>query len=59
MKHQYEPVNDYKMDGKKQEHYRRKNWSSLILWNCGHDLNKGLTPLEVNTQKGSYLHGFE
>jgi hypothetical protein len=59
VKHQYEPAEEYKMDGKKQEHYRRKNWSSLILWNCGHDLNRKLTPEVVNTQSGSWLHGFE
>lgn len=59
VKHQYEPTEEYKMDGRKQETYRRKNWSSLILWNCGHELNKRLTPLEVNTQTGSWLHGFQ
>tara|TARA_R110002110_G_scaffold47011_3_gene141487 strand:- start:788 stop:1300 length:513 start_codon:yes stop_codon:yes gene_type:complete len=59
VKHKYEPTDEYKMDGRKQEHYRRKNWSSLILWNCGHDLNKKLTPEVVSTQTGSWLHGFE
>ena len=59
VKHDYAPENKIKMDGRKQEHYRRKNWSSLILWNCGHQLNKTLTPLEVNTQTGGWLHGFE
>ena len=59
VKHDYAPENKIKMDGRKQEHYRRKNWSSLILWNCGHQLNKKLTPLEVNTQTGGWLHGFE
>ena len=59
VKHKYEPTDEYKMDGRVQEQYRRKNWSSLILWNCGHDLNKKLTPEVVSTQTGSWLHGFE
>jgi lipopolysaccharide biosynthesis glycosyltransferase len=34
--------NDYKTKaskkylGNKNENYPRKNWSSLVLWNCGH-----------------------
>jgi hypothetical protein len=59
VKHDYAPEDKMKMDGRKQEHYRRKNWSSLMLFNCGHELNKKLTPLEVNSMKGGWLHGFE
>jgi hypothetical protein len=59
VKHKYEPTEEFKMDGRKQESYRRKNWSSLILWNCGHELNRRLNPIDVNTQPGSWLHGFE
>ena len=58
VKHKYEPEEGFKMDGRKQENYRRKNWSSLILWNCGHPLNRKLTPELVNTMPGSWLHGF-
>ena len=57
--HKYEPVKSTKMDGKVQEPYRRKNWSSLMMFNCGHELNKRLTPEVVNTQTGRWLHGFE
>ena len=42
-----------------QENYRRKNWSSFMLFNCGHELNKKLTPQVVNSQTGGWLHGFE
>ena len=59
VKHKYEPGDGYKMDGRRQENYRRKNWSSLILWNCSHPLNKKLTPEYVNTMSGEWLHGFQ
>jgi hypothetical protein len=56
--HKYEPEKTTKMDGKEQQPYRRKNWSSLMMFNCSHDLNKQLTPKVVNTQTGRWLHGF-
>lgn len=58
-KHDYTPKNDVKMDGKKQTIYPRKNWSSLMLWNCSHEANAQITPSVVNTQTGRYLHRFE
>jgi len=56
--HKYEPEKTTKMDGKEQHPYRRKNWSSLMMFNCEHQLNKQLTPEVVNTQTGRWLHGF-
>jgi hypothetical protein len=56
--HKYEPEKTTKMDGKEQQPYRRKNWSSLMMFNCSHALNKQLTPEVVNTQTGRWLHGF-
>ena len=58
VKHKYEPGDGVKMDGMKQENYRRKNWSSFVLWNCSHPLNRTLTPEVVNTQTGQWLHAF-
>jgi len=58
-KHDYKPQNNTKMDGCQQTQYPRKNWSSLILWNCSHPANKKLTPDIINTQTGKYLHRFE
>lgn len=58
-KHEYTPKSGVKMDGKKQTTYPRKNWSSLILWNCEHQANAQITPEIVNTQTGKYLHRFE
>jgi hypothetical protein len=45
------------MDGQIQQGYARKNWSSLMLFNCGHEKNKRLTPRMVNYFTGSQLHG--
>ena len=58
VKHKYEPTDKFKMDGREQVTYPRKNWSSLMLWNCGHESNKVLTPEEVNKKDGKFLHGF-
>jgi hypothetical protein len=44
------------MDGKFQHQYPRKNWSSMILWNCEHLHVKALTPEIVNRESGMYLH---
>jgi hypothetical protein len=43
----------------KNEDYPRKNWSSLIIWNCEHPANKLLTPDYVDEHTGSELHRFE
>lgn len=59
VKHQYKPTNKIKMDGKEQHAYPRKNWSSMMLFNCGHVSCKNLTPEVVNTKSGQYLHRFE
>jgi hypothetical protein len=58
VKHNYKPLNKIKMDGKVQLHYPRKNWSSLILWNCGHPANKKLNLNIVNSESGKFLHRF-
>ncbi len=59
VKHDYRPPENIKMDGQLQERYHRKNWSSLILWNCGHPANGVLTCEAVNHRPGSFLHGFQ
>jgi hypothetical protein len=41
-----------------QEAYQRKNWSSVMLINCGHEAHKNLSIDDVNTKPGSWLHGF-
>lgn len=46
---QYTPNSDIKMDGISQAAMWRKNWCSLILFNCEHPANRVLTTDMVNT----------
>jgi len=48
-----------KMDGQVQTYYNRKNWSSVILWNCEHTAHKNLTLEALNTWPGRDLHAFK
>lgn len=52
------PQNAAKLDGRLNQSYFRKNWSSMILWNCDHPSNKGLTKERVNFMRGIDLHTF-
>ncbi len=58
VKHDYKTRQKVKYLGNKNEDYPRKNWSSLVLWNCGHPANKVLTPEFVSEKPGSFLHRF-
>jgi len=58
VKHNYKTKHNTKYLGAKNEDYPRKNWSSVVLWNCNHHLNKKLTPEVVMNSTGSYLHRF-
>lgn len=59
VKHNYPPAPDsLKMDGRAQRIYRRKNWSSFVLWNCAHPANKAMTPERVSFSTGADLHSF-
>lgn len=55
-KQDYVPKCDTKMDGQAQQKYFRKNWSSFMLFNCGHPSNRFLTVEAVNEEPGSWLH---
>ncbi|KAI4331226.1 hypothetical protein MLD38_029431 [Melastoma candidum] len=57
--HDYTPKQNEKMDGKVQTVYPRKNWSSMVLYNCAHPKNRVLTPELVSSQTGAYLHRFQ
>lgn len=57
-KHDYQPVNQMKLDGQVQINYPRKNWSSVVLWNCDHPKNKLITPDLVNEVSPLFLHRF-
>jgi lipopolysaccharide biosynthesis glycosyltransferase len=57
-KHDYLTKANKKYFDSKNENYPRKNWSSLIIWNCGHLKNRVLTPKLVSDKPGSFLHRF-
>ena len=59
VKHDYLTKSSTKYLGNKNENYPRKNWSSVILWNCGHPENRCLTPDFVSSKNGSFLHRFQ
>ncbi len=48
-----------KKAGQTQSAYGRKNWSSVMLFNCGHPANQALTPEIVNAWPGRDLHAFK
>jgi len=58
VKHTYEPRNDVKYLNSVQYKYPRKNWSSVVLWNCSHRMNKQVTPDFVNSSDALGLHRF-
>lgn len=58
VQHDYRTKAASKYLGAKNEDYPRKNWSSVILWNCAHYDNRHLTPENVATMTGAELHRF-
>lgn len=58
VQHNYAPVDVMKMDSQPQAAYPRKNWSSLILWNCAHPAHQELDIEDINTVPGIKLHAF-
>ena len=58
VKHDYQTKVHKKYLGNINENYPRKNWSSVILWNCAHPKHKILTPEFIASQTGKYLHRF-
>lgn len=59
VKHDYRPKTDTKFLGQEQSRYARKNWSSLMLINCGHSSCSELTPDYINVASGLDLHRFD
>ncbi len=56
VQHDYRPKETTKMDRAVQTLYPRKNWSSLMLFDCGHAAVRSLTPELINRATGAYLH---
>lgn len=59
VKHDYKTKYPKKYLGNKNEDYPRKNWSSVILWNCEHPAHQQLTPKNIEGLTGKFLHRFE
>ncbi len=59
VQHDHVPPTDFKMDGRVQTTYPRKNWSSMIIFNCSHPNVKNLTLEAVNNQTPAWLHRFQ
>lgn len=59
VKHDYKTKMPIKYMGAKNEDYPRKNWSSVIIWNCNSFPNRRLTPEYIMKSTGSHLHRFE
>ena len=58
VKHEYRTRFTEKYLGAKNEDYPRKNWSSVILWNCGHPGNAKVTPEFIQSATGAQVHRF-
>lgn len=60
VKHKYENCNNnIKMNGIIQEWYPRKNWSSLMLFNCSHPSIQNLSIENINNKSSKWLHRME
>lgn len=59
VQHQYSTKQSVKFLGNENRSYPRKNWSSMMLFNCEHPALKLLTPQLISSSTGSYLHQFE
>lgn len=59
VKHDYKTKAYQKYLGNINQDYPRKNWSSVVLWNCEHPDNAQLTVHFVSAQSGAFLHRFQ
>jgi lipopolysaccharide biosynthesis glycosyltransferase len=59
VKHDYKTKAAVKYLGNRNENYPRKNWSSVMLFNCDHPKHRVLTPEFLQRQSGKFLHRFE
>ena len=56
VKHEHEPTRSVKMMEQAQNAYPRKNWSSVMLFNCDHPANRRLSLWDVNHRTRQELH---
>lgn len=58
VKHDYNPSTSVKMDDQVQTSYPRKNWSSVMLFDCSHPAHRRLNLRDLNHLPGRDLHSF-
>lgn len=60
VQHAHTPPVGKKKDNRQQLQYPRKNWSSVVLWNCEHPSNQKITVDLINDPNttGKSLHNF-
>ncbi len=56
--HNYKTKAHQKYLGSANQDYPRKNWSSVVMWNCEHPVNQVLTPEFIQNATGAQLHRF-
>ena len=59
VKHDYKTKRSIKYFGNENKNYPRKNWSSVVIFNCQHPRNKVLTPQFIQEHDGAFLHRFQ
>jgi lipopolysaccharide biosynthesis glycosyltransferase len=59
VKHDYKTKMTTKYLGSKNEDYPRKNWSSVMIFNCNNYPTRKLTPEYIQKSTGAHLHRFE
>lgn len=58
VQHEHRPQAQWKMVNQAQTIYERKNWSSVVLFDCDHSANRRLTVRDVSRRPGRDLHRF-
>ena len=58
VKHDYKTRMTEKYLGAKNEDYPRKNWSSVMIFNCSNFPTRKLTPEYIQKSTGAHLHRF-
>lgn len=56
--HNYKTKAPVKYLGARNQDYPRKNWSSVVLWNCAHPANRVVMPEFIENATGAQLHRF-
>lgn len=58
VQHNYQTKASIKFLNSTNRNYKRKNWSSVVLYNCAHPSNRILTPSLIESSTGTFLHQF-